>query len=168
MLQRLLDLEAAHQRDRGLQIVALLAGDAQLAALHRGLHLELAVLDLAHQPPRQVGVDALLERDRLAQRVARRLFRRLEVERAGLDRVRCTFSNSCICFSLRSSSAVTVISLSLRSIAHLLPLKSKRVVISRLIPASALSTSARSMRDTMSKLGTAAPLREKTAVEAAI
>src|SRR4029077_4530970 len=45
---------------------------------------------------------------------------------------------------------------SCRSIVHLLSLKSKRVPISRVIPASALSTSARSIRETISKLGTAA------------
>ena len=41
ILQRLPNLEPAHQLDGGLQIIALLAGDPQLVALDRGLHLEL-------------------------------------------------------------------------------------------------------------------------------
>ena len=77
VLQGLLDLQAAGDGDRRLQIVALFAGDAQLVALDRHLHLELAVLDLADQLPGEVGVDALTQHDRLLQRVARSLLRRL-------------------------------------------------------------------------------------------
>src|SRR5439155_23235204 len=55
------------------------------AALYGGLHLELAVLDLSHQLPGQIGVDALAQLDRLAQRVAGRLLRFLVIERARLD-----------------------------------------------------------------------------------
>src|SRR5260221_1757957 len=85
ILQRLLDLEAAQQGDGRLQVVALLAGDAQLLALDAGLDLEAAVLDLAHEAPGQLAVDALLQHHRLALRVARRLLGRLEFERAGID-----------------------------------------------------------------------------------
>src|SRR5687768_15650510 len=52
-----------------------------------------------------------------------------------------------------SSSARMVISASLRSIVHFDPLKSKRVPISRATPCTALSTSAISVLETMSKLG---------------
>src|SRR5262245_30522385 len=45
-LQRLLDLQPAHEGDGILQIVLLLAADAQLVALNRDLDLHLAVLDL--------------------------------------------------------------------------------------------------------------------------
>src|SRR5579862_7279947 len=48
-LQRLLELEGADARHDGLQVIALLAGDAELIALDRGLHLELAVLDGLHE-----------------------------------------------------------------------------------------------------------------------
>src|SRR5690349_19147496 len=54
-----------------------------------------------------------------------------------------------------SSSARMVISASLRSIEHFDPLKSKRVPISRATPWMALSTSARSVLETISKLGIA-------------
>jgi hypothetical protein len=50
--------------------VALLADDADLAALHRDLHLQLAVLDLADELPRQIGVDPLPQQDRLPQRIS--------------------------------------------------------------------------------------------------
>src|SRR5688572_20407842 len=54
-----------------------------------------------------------------------------------------------------SSSARMVIKASLRSTEHFDPLKSKRVPISRTTPWTALSTSARSVLETMSKLGIA-------------
>src|SRR5204862_2951487 len=85
VLQRLLELEAAQQRDRVLQIVALFAGDAQFAALHGGLHLQFAVLDLARELAGEIGADALAQRDRLPHGVAGGLLRGLVVERAGLD-----------------------------------------------------------------------------------
>src|SRR5208282_396578 len=84
-LQRLLDLEAADQGHRRLQIVALLAGDAQFGALDRRLDLELAVLDLARQPLGQRRVDALAQGHALPQALSRRLLRRLELEHAGID-----------------------------------------------------------------------------------
>src|SRR5215469_6410584 len=59
ILQRLRDLEAAHELDRSLQIVALLAGDAQFVALDRGLHLEFRILDRAHDALGGFGADAL-------------------------------------------------------------------------------------------------------------
>src|SRR5579859_3599005 len=49
ILQRQVDVDLLHQRDRLLQIVALLARDAQLVALDRDLDLHLAVLDLGDQ-----------------------------------------------------------------------------------------------------------------------
>src|SRR5687767_10940553 len=52
-----------------------------------------------------------------------------------------------------SSSARSMIRASLRSIVHFEPLKSKRVPISRATPCTALSTSAISVLETMSKLG---------------
>ena len=70
---------------RGNSIVALFGADPQYAALHRRLHLQLAVLDLPNEPAREVGVDALPQRDRLPHRVAGGLFRRLIVEGARLD-----------------------------------------------------------------------------------
>src|SRR5579883_427957 len=85
VLQRLLELERAQALDRGLQVVALLAGDAQLVALNRRLHFELAVLDLAHEALAELLVDALLQEDRLPQAVARGLLGRLELESAGVD-----------------------------------------------------------------------------------
>src|SRR5580700_7092994 len=72
-----------------------------------------------------------------------------------LRRVRCTFSSSCNWRSFKSSSATRFSAPSSRFTWHLLPLKSKRVAISRSIPAIALSTSARSRRETISKLGIA-------------
>src|SRR5262249_52331340 len=62
----------------------------------------------------------------------------------------------CIWRSFMSSSASRVSVFSLRSIEPLLPLKSKRVSISRRMPWMALSTSAMSVLETMSKEGTAA------------
>src|SRR5258708_1503499 len=60
-----------------------------------------------------------------------------------LRRVRCILSSSCICLSLRSSSASTVSAPSSRLIEQALPLKSKRLAISRLIPATLLALAAR-------------------------
>src|SRR5689334_10608130 len=51
VLQRLLDVHPAGDGDRGLQIVPLFAGDAQLVSLDRYLNLELAVLDFPDQLP---------------------------------------------------------------------------------------------------------------------
>src|SRR5258708_15596945 len=70
-----------------------------------------------------------------------------------LRRVIWPLRSSCICLSLSASSATTVSAASSRFTEDWLPLKSKRVEISRVTPASALSTSAMSTRETMSKLG---------------
>src|SRR5258707_9365156 len=85
VLQRLVGLDSPELDDGGLEIVAFLARDAQLVALDRHLDLELAVLDLAHQALGELLVDALLEQHGLANRVARRLLGRLELERGGVD-----------------------------------------------------------------------------------
>src|SRR5258708_37047005 len=61
VLQGVGDLEALDVGDRGLQVVAFLAADAQLVALDRGLDLELRALDLLDDRARQLGVDALLD-----------------------------------------------------------------------------------------------------------
>src|SRR5579872_947600 len=67
-LQRQVDLRAAQQLDRRLQIVALLAGDADLLALDAGLDLELRVLDEARYLPAGLGIDALPEEHLLTGR----------------------------------------------------------------------------------------------------
>src|SRR6516225_7552143 len=85
VLQRLLDLQAAGDGDRGLQIVALFAGDAQLVALNRNLYFQLGVLELSDQLPRESRVDPLPQHDRLPQRVAGSLLRRLVIERRRID-----------------------------------------------------------------------------------
>src|SRR5579871_2634585 len=85
VLQGLLDFEAADMRNRRLEIVALLARDAQLVALNRGLDLELAILDLAHDALGQILADALAQRHGLAHALPRGLLGRLEVERTGID-----------------------------------------------------------------------------------
>src|SRR5258708_951715 len=71
VLQRLLDLHSAQMGDRGLEVVALLARDAQLVALDGDLNLELAVLDLAHEALGELLVDTLFEEDDLTHGVAR-------------------------------------------------------------------------------------------------
>src|SRR5262245_48183489 len=48
ILQRQLDFHFAHMLDRRLQIVALLAADAQLVALDGDLHLQLRILERPH------------------------------------------------------------------------------------------------------------------------
>jgi hypothetical protein len=50
VLQWLVDLEALDQIDYFLQIVPLLAGDAQLIALDRRLHFHFCALDLLDDP----------------------------------------------------------------------------------------------------------------------
>src|SRR5690606_18481328 len=61
-LQRKLELLAAQQRHRGLQVVALLAVDAQLVAIDLGVDLELGVLELALDLLGQFALDALAHR----------------------------------------------------------------------------------------------------------
>src|SRR5579883_1469474 len=65
-LQRQIELRAAQQLDRGLQVVALLAGDPHLLALNAGLHLELRVLDETRDLPAGLRIDPLLEEHLLA------------------------------------------------------------------------------------------------------
>src|SRR5687767_6118545 len=65
-LQRDLELlHPAQQRHRELQVVALLAGHAQLLALDLGLDLELRALDRRDDLLRDGLLDALLDRDLL-------------------------------------------------------------------------------------------------------
>ena len=85
ILQRLLELQPAYQRDRLLQIVALLARDPELVALDRSLHLELAVLDRADDALAEFLIDALAQRHGLAHALPGGFLWILEVERAGID-----------------------------------------------------------------------------------
>src|SRR5690606_9365813 len=64
-LQRQLEVLAAQQRHRGLQVVALLAGHAQLVAVDLAVDLELGVLELALDLLGQLALDALAHRDLL-------------------------------------------------------------------------------------------------------
>src|ERR1700682_160614 len=59
------ELAGAQERDHRLQLVAALAGDAQLLALNGGLRLQLAVLDAVLELARHFRVDALAQRDLL-------------------------------------------------------------------------------------------------------
>ena len=65
-LERDAEVLVLQHRDDLLQIVAVLAGDAYLVFLDRGLHPDLAVLDEAHDLLGALDRDALLERDLLA------------------------------------------------------------------------------------------------------
>jgi hypothetical protein len=74
------------QRDRGLQVVALGAGDAHAVALDGGLHLQLALLDDALDLLGRVAVDALLTTTSLLDLVAADLLDLgAEVEEADVD-----------------------------------------------------------------------------------
>ena len=122
-------------RDGGLEIVALLAGHPQFVALDRGLNLELAVLQLAHQLLGQRRIDALAQQPRSGAPTGRPPFPgglKSSAAASTLRRVMCAFNSSCICSQLhlvvgqqqsRSSSR--------REIEDSLPLNSKRVAISR-------------------------------------
>src|SRR5690606_15079911 len=66
-LQRQLELLPAQQRHRRLQVVALLAGDAQLVAVDLRIHLQLGVLERGLDLLRQFALDALLDGDLLAR-----------------------------------------------------------------------------------------------------
>src|SRR5205807_10641718 len=83
-LQRAVELGAAQQRDRRLQLVALLAGDPYLLALQARLHLELRVLDGAHDLASRLLVDAVPQRHFLVRGRERRL-RFLHLETAEID-----------------------------------------------------------------------------------
>src|ERR1019366_10377544 len=60
------EVRAAQEGDGGLQIVLLLARDAQLLALDRNLYFQLAVLDGLHDFPRLFGGNALADRHDLS------------------------------------------------------------------------------------------------------
>src|SRR5690606_14044083 len=64
-LQRQAEVLTAQQRDRSLQVVALLAGHAQLVAVDLAVDLEPGFLELALDLLRQLAVDALAHRDLL-------------------------------------------------------------------------------------------------------
>src|SRR6516164_3662190 len=60
-LQRYFQLRPAQQRNRRLQVIALLAADAHLVALHACLHLELRVLHQARELASSVRIDAVAQ-----------------------------------------------------------------------------------------------------------
>src|SRR3546814_11797681 len=66
-LQRQLEFLAAQQRHRRLQVVALLAGHAQLVAVDLAVDLELGVLDRGLDLLRQFARDALAHGDLLVR-----------------------------------------------------------------------------------------------------
>src|SRR5262245_17495275 len=72
-LERDAEVLLFQHRDDLLKIVAVLARDAHLIFLDRGLHANLAVLDEAHDLLGALDRDPLLERDLLAERTARAL-----------------------------------------------------------------------------------------------
>src|SRR4029453_16462287 len=65
VLERHVEAALAHQRDRGLELVAALARDAHLPVLDRGLDLELRILDQPLDLLAELRVDALPQRHRL-------------------------------------------------------------------------------------------------------
>ncbi len=80
-----LDIELLDQRNGGLQVVALLAGDTQFITLDRHLHLDLAGLDILDQLARELTVDALAHTNALAHRLAGGVVGGLEIEHPGID-----------------------------------------------------------------------------------
>src|ERR1022692_463434 len=66
------EIGVAHQLDDALQCVAVATADAHQVALDGGLHLQFAVLDLAHDLARLLDGNALLQRDLLLHRGAGR------------------------------------------------------------------------------------------------
>src|SRR5262249_33535400 len=85
ILQRLLDLHRLDEGDRFLQVVALLAGDAQFVALDRDLDLELAVLQLLDDLLGKRLLDTLLDDHLLALGAMGGLLRVLEFQGAGIE-----------------------------------------------------------------------------------
>ena len=75
ILKGLGDLEFFDQGNHSLKVVSLLTRNAQLVALDGDLHLQLCSLDDLNDLLGQVTLDALLDADRLAQRVPRGLLR---------------------------------------------------------------------------------------------
>src|SRR3989442_8446054 len=69
-LDRDAEVALLQEPDHLLEVVTVLAGDADLVLLDRGLHLELRVLDEADDLPRLLDRDPLLERDLLLDRPA--------------------------------------------------------------------------------------------------
>src|SRR2546422_6285416 len=69
-LDRDAEVALLQEPDHLLEVVAVLARDADLVLLDRGLHLELRVLDEADDLPRLLDRDPLLERDLLLERPA--------------------------------------------------------------------------------------------------
>ena len=65
VLQRHVEAALAHQRDRRLKVVAILARDADLLVLDRGLDIELGILDEPLDLLAELGVDALPQRNHL-------------------------------------------------------------------------------------------------------
>src|SRR5689334_18962698 len=84
-LERLLDLQALHEGDGFLQLVALLAADAQFITLDRDLNLQLGVLDVLDDLLGQRLLDALFDDDFLAARIAGCLLLVLELKAAGIE-----------------------------------------------------------------------------------
>src|ERR1035438_10318136 len=66
------EIGVAQQLDDALQCVAVATADAHQVALDGGLHLQFAVLDLAHDLARLLDGNALLQRDLLLHRGAGR------------------------------------------------------------------------------------------------
>src|SRR5215471_17051479 len=67
-LQRHFELRPAQQRNRRLQVIALLAADAHLVALHARLHLELRVLHQTRYLAAGVRIDAVAQHHLLLRR----------------------------------------------------------------------------------------------------
>src|SRR3989338_1223954 len=80
-LQRDPEVFLLEERDDPLQIVAVLARDAHVVLLDRGLHLDLRVLDEPHDLLGLLDRNALLERDLLPERAPRGLLDRAVGER---------------------------------------------------------------------------------------
>src|SRR5215831_16104631 len=75
----------AHELDRRLQVVPLRARDAHRVALDRGGDLELGVLDQLRDLLAALDRDAVLDRERALDLVARDLLERAGLERAHVD-----------------------------------------------------------------------------------
>jgi hypothetical protein len=148
-LERDAELAAFDEFDHGLEVVDLLAGDAEFFALDAGLNLEFAVLDEADDLLGQFLLDAILNLDLALEAAERGALVLAPLERLDVDAplVRGGLASSAtilIFFSLRS----TVISTGE-------PRKSKRPAIALLALLIALSSSEKLNRETISKLGMA-------------
>ncbi len=83
-LQRQIEVASADRLDRALQVVALLARDADLIAHDLRLHLQLGVLHDLDEIASPVRIDALLQLDLLLGAAARPGLDRAEID--GLER----------------------------------------------------------------------------------